>query len=151
VKHAAEVVVIGVVGVALYAILYPVCTPPREGHVRKCTSVLKQLGVGFQIYAYDFNDRLPVEKWADTTMPYSKNEELYHCFTRENPGGRYGYAMNLAVRGRGLLEVDDAVLLFETDARARNVMANLAAQNKSRHERGGAQVTVGGQASFVRE
>ena len=60
--------------------------------------------------------------------------------------------MNLDVCGRRLEELDPkTVLYFETDARARNVIANLAAQNKSRHKGFGTQVSVATRALLVKE
>jgi len=145
--------VTGFVGVALYAVFYPVCSRyPNVPRVQNCLSSLKQLGVATMVYVVDFDDRFPVERWTDVTMPYVKNEGLYHCNTRENPDTKYGFAMNLDVCGRRLAELDEkTVLYFETDARARNVIANLAAQNKSRHRGFGSQVSVATRVLLVKE
>jgi hypothetical protein len=145
--------VTGFVGVAMYAVFYPACSRyPNRPPVRNCVSTLKQLGNATMVYVVDFDDRFPVDRWIDVTMPYVKNEGMYHCNTRENPDTKYGFAMNLDVSGRRLEELNEkTVLYFETDARARNVIANLAAQNKSRHKGFGAQVSVATRALLVKE
>ena len=84
----------------LAAILFPVFAVPKQGKGRRhaCLSRLKQIGMAFQMYATDADDRFPPSpSWMDSLTPYTKNESLTIC-----PGVReagHGYAMNRFLSG----------------------------------------------------
>lgn len=134
--------ILAILALALAAIiLFPVfAQPSQNGHRPVCLSNLKQLSTAMLIYEFDFDDRLPLENWADAILIYLKHEDLLHC----PQAAQYGYAMNMEVVGAKVKEEDPkrarTVLLFDTDALGRNVVANLAARSRSRHK-GGSNVS----------
>jgi prepilin-type N-terminal cleavage/methylation domain-containing protein/prepilin-type processing-associated H-X9-DG protein len=112
-------VVIAIIAI-LAAILFPVFARAREkARQTSCLSNLKQLGLGYLMYAQDYDERLPMgwypvdvggswDVWAnprmvkfgDCVQPYLKNEQIYQCPTTEFTiagGGRTG---DLTVIGR---------------------------------------------------
>jgi prepilin-type N-terminal cleavage/methylation domain-containing protein/prepilin-type processing-associated H-X9-DG protein len=92
-------VVIAIIAI-LAAILFPVFAQAREA-ARKasCTSNMKQIGTGLQMYAQDFDECLPAypfdptgfaqspyhnfgwdyASWVPMMMPYVKNNNLFTC------------------------------------------------------------------------
>ena len=77
-------VVIAIIAI-LAAILFPVFARARE-NARKanCQSNLKQIGLGFSMYAQDYDERLfgarvPFEGWTGAIMPYVKNTGVFGC------------------------------------------------------------------------
>ncbi len=130
-----EGVVIVVIAGLLCAILFPVFAQHKGSRRNPCISHMKQLGTGLQIYVSDFNEMLPVHGWYDEIMPYVKNEALFSC----DKVPKWGYALNSEIAGRDSTKVPDPwsfPMLFETDALARDVIANLAARTRARHGRG---------------
>jgi prepilin-type N-terminal cleavage/methylation domain-containing protein/prepilin-type processing-associated H-X9-DG protein len=81
-------VVIAIIAI-LAAILFPVFARARENARRSsCASNLKQIALGYQMYATDNDGRLPAyvhngsATWAKTykpTIEYVKNEQIYRC------------------------------------------------------------------------
>ncbi len=127
-------VLLAVIGLATaFALFFPVMEPPRS-LVTACLSNIKQLATAAHIYLADHDDRFPLENWSDAMMPYTKNEDMLTC-TENSPGG-YGYAMNFAVVGKvyGAPDMNMTVLFFETEARARNLVMNLAGRADAKHK-----------------
>jgi prepilin-type N-terminal cleavage/methylation domain-containing protein/prepilin-type processing-associated H-X9-DG protein len=103
-------VVIAIIAI-LAAILFPVFAQARaKARQAACMANLKQLGLGFQMYAQDHDQLLPIWGYGDSTdadngpaegfyswdtvlEPYLKNEQILKC--PNNPYGRdyRGYAM----------------------------------------------------------
>jgi prepilin-type N-terminal cleavage/methylation domain-containing protein/prepilin-type processing-associated H-X9-DG protein len=102
-------VVIAIIAI-LAAILFPVFAQAREAARKtQCLSNLKQMGLGIQMYAQDYDEQLPqgsrvIEgnawRWLHQTYPYVKNAGIYKC--PSNPlapwdpalygnSGTYGY------------------------------------------------------------
>lgn len=126
---------LAMVGLAIaFAIFYPI-VPQPAANITACLGNLKQLATGVQIYIADYDDRFPPETWTDATMPFTKNEDLLICTENIGRGG-YGYAMNAAVVGQVYVqpEMNRMVLYFETDAKARNLIMNLAGRADAKHE-----------------
>lgn len=88
-------VVIAIIAI-LAAILFPVFARARENARRtSCQSNLKQIGLGIQQYAQDFDERMvavaygtPIGsyknttgsyKWSDAIYPYVKSEQIFNC------------------------------------------------------------------------
>ncbi len=87
-------VVIAIIAI-LAAILFPVFARVRENARRaSCASNLKQIGMAFQQYTADFNERMPRPtygpppldsdattryKWMDAIFPYIKSEAVFNC------------------------------------------------------------------------
>jgi prepilin-type N-terminal cleavage/methylation domain-containing protein/prepilin-type processing-associated H-X9-DG protein len=85
-------VVIAIIAI-LAAILFPVFATAREAARRtSCSSNLKQLGGGFQMYLQDYDESWPGVwdgewnvkngkqlNWASAIQPYIKNRQVYKC------------------------------------------------------------------------
>ncbi|MBI3946557.1 MAG: type II secretion system protein [Armatimonadetes bacterium] len=81
-------VVIAVIAI-LAAMLFPVFSRAREkARQANCLSNLKQLGLGVQMYAQDYeayplasspSSQVPRTRWADHIYPYVKNERMFVC------------------------------------------------------------------------
>jgi prepilin-type N-terminal cleavage/methylation domain-containing protein/prepilin-type processing-associated H-X9-DG protein len=89
-------VVIAIIAI-LAAILFPVFAQAREkARQTMCVSNMKQIGLGVQMYAQDYDEKMPFnygylwdEKgkqipgtllwWQDLVRPYVKNEQVYTC------------------------------------------------------------------------
>lgn len=130
-----------VVGIALLliagAIIFPVVGGHHYSPKTACISNLKQVGTGTLIYMSDFDDRYPIKAWQDEIDPYVKNRDLYSCpeITNERKA-KWGYAMNYELLGREQKPEDlsKIPLLFETDALAPNVVANIGSRSTTRHK-----------------
>jgi prepilin-type processing-associated H-X9-DG protein len=102
-----------------FIVLDPVLRQARlKSNTLSCTSNLKQLELGVQMYAQDWDQKLPpATRWATLAEPYIRNSAIYHCPSAESP---YSYASNRALSGISLNDVyDDAatvVHLFESNA-----------------------------------
>jgi prepilin-type N-terminal cleavage/methylation domain-containing protein/prepilin-type processing-associated H-X9-DG protein len=106
-------VVIAIIAI-LAAILFPVFAQAREkARQTTCLSNLKQLGTAAQMYAQDYEERLPGTElgegeaeyfWGELLAPYTKSRDLLNCpsapvKTHYQPSGisveyTYSYAMN---------------------------------------------------------
>jgi len=77
-------VVIAIIAI-LAAILFPVFARAREkARQTSCLSNLKQLALGFMMYAQDYDEsirgaRLPLDGWTGAVLPYTKNEQIFNC------------------------------------------------------------------------
>jgi prepilin-type N-terminal cleavage/methylation domain-containing protein len=83
-------VVIAIVAI-LAAIIFPVFSRARE-NARKntCISNLRQLGLALHMYAQDWDERFPIDKWTGNSderlwrlvlpiYPYVKNRGIFYC------------------------------------------------------------------------
>jgi prepilin-type N-terminal cleavage/methylation domain-containing protein/prepilin-type processing-associated H-X9-DG protein len=101
-------VVIAIIAI-LAAILFPVFARAREkARQTSCLSNMKQLGLGIQMYAQDFDEKLPIHCppwpeylpgvnghpcWAGQIYPYIKNLQVFACPTEggtHTMGGQAG-------------------------------------------------------------
>jgi hypothetical protein len=91
-------------GVAMMgAMLFPVFSQARErARQAVCLSNLKQMSLAMQMYAQDYDDRLPRRvDWMDALGPYIKAEPVFHCPSVQAEGQTsYGYAFNSALAGQ---------------------------------------------------
>ena len=84
-------VVIAIIAI-LAAILFPVFAKAREkARQTTCLSNMKQLGLGFMMYAQDYDETMPGWKiaggctantawgWKHVIFPYVKNSQMYLC------------------------------------------------------------------------
>jgi len=112
-------VVIAIIAI-LAAILFPVFARAREkARQSSCQSNLKQIGLGFAMYAQDFDEILPIcwypidpggsgdvwgnprmVKFFDAIYPYVKNEQLFQCPTTMNNIAGGGTTQSLTQIGR---------------------------------------------------
>jgi len=100
-------VVIAIIAI-LAAILFPVFARARENARRSsCQSNLKQIGLGFQQYLQDYDEKYPVTEtnvafgtntagnsvgWGETLQPYLKSTQIYQCPSENNPPTASGTA-----------------------------------------------------------
>jgi prepilin-type processing-associated H-X9-DG protein len=70
------------------AILFPVFARKREndGHRNPCQSNLKNIGLAFQQYLQDYDEKFPpvasggaAYGWADALQPYLKSTQIFQC------------------------------------------------------------------------
>ncbi|MEA3401028.1 MAG: DUF1559 domain-containing protein [Armatimonadota bacterium] len=117
-------VVIAIIAI-LAAILFPVFARAREkARQASCQSNLKQLGIALNMYAQDYDERLPwhcrttpvsdpnrnYTGWNTQIFPYVKNEQLYVCpsddwHNKTALCGGYGYNLSRLDLGSGLTQV----------------------------------------------
>ena len=87
-------VVIAIIAI-LAAILFPVFAKAREkARATACLSNLKQIGLACQMYAQDYDEKLPPERagywrtdtaftWRGLIQPYVKNVQIFQCPSNE--------------------------------------------------------------------
>ncbi len=120
------------------AILFPVFA--QAGQAAKasaCLSNVKQLTVGFLVYAQDNDDVFPVATaWVDRTKPIVRSDAPYACPVLTSSG--YGYSMNKAMSKKRSISIkspEKTVLLFETLAPKKNASGDPSSDtaNPPRH------------------
>ncbi len=128
-KQVGSIVACGLLICLIFAILFPVFVRSKSSGPSPELRRIKQLGISFQIYIIDHDDRLPPEPWIDSIDPYVKVKDIFDRLGLAN-GQHYGFAYHypLILKKQSLFDPEKAVLLFETDALGRNVVANLAAR-----------------------
>lgn len=117
------------VGVAILAVLAAVMLPTfarsrEKARQVSCQSNLKQIALAMQMYAQDYQGRLPdALRWKEQLLPYTRNEALYGC-----PGGEGAgpgpYAMNARYSGATLADIphpETAILAYDADEAGRPV------------------------------
>jgi len=129
-------------------------TPYRPPPPKTCRDNLKQLGTALLMYLQDWNERLPpASRWADALKPYVRHEAVWHCPQDRRPG-RPSYAMNRELAGKSLKDSHNwhRVLLFESDAAARNrVEGARAVCSPGRHKGGNNYLLMDGRIQWRKE
>jgi len=99
-------VVIAIIAI-LAALLFPVFAQAREkARGISCTSNLKQLTLGWLMYASDYDGcscmcaMAPALPWHRRLMPYVKNDQVLLCPSDRRPGIRTSYAYNHTTGGK---------------------------------------------------
>ena len=89
-------VVIAIIAI-LAAILFPVFAKAREkARQSSCLSNVKQIGLGFMMYAQDYDERLPggnvsgTGTWYNAIAPYLKNTQILTCPSKNTYFPGYG-------------------------------------------------------------
>ncbi len=93
----------------------------KRGAKMECQNRLKQLALGFLMYAQDYDERMPMaDRWCDQIFPYVRNETLFTCPADDAP---WSYAMNYKL-SRGAVEKAQApyatIALFESEPSRKN-------------------------------
>lgn len=149
VKWGEVLLVLGFLGVLGAYVLQPVF--PGDG-IRAPTSIclsnVKQSSLGLVMYAADENDRLPLrDRWMDATLPYVKQETIWHCPLV--PKGVYGYAYNGALSGVKQMTFDaggSVPMVYDSVNPIRNAsdpLASLPLPGRHGRKEGGGSNTVG--------
>ena len=86
---------------------------------------IRQTGIAILMYASDWDDVLPTANWADPMLPYVRSERNYRSPMFDNDLSKYGFAMNEAIGGKRLLDVDQATTLsfFDSTDLSRSAVA----------------------------
>ncbi len=90
-------VVIAIIAI-LAAILFPVFARAREkARQTSCLSNVKQMGLGFLMYAQDYDETLPAGNsyagigwWGNAIAPYVKNTQIFYCPSKNSNYPGYG-------------------------------------------------------------
>lgn len=96
---------VGVLLILLLLVISPSLPPTRERRERArlawCLSNVKQMGLAFDMYLQDWDDRLPPRAgWTDRLQPYPGNDSLLRCpGIREPRPEASGYAYNSRFAG----------------------------------------------------
>ncbi len=83
-----------------------------------CTSNIKQICLGFLMYAQDHDEVFPGPTWADDLQPYLKNTQVMICPSR--PETKVGYAFNKALLQAHIADIAkpaETILVFEAKAK----------------------------------
>lgn len=124
-------VFVGILSVGLIAaFLFPIFATAKIGRGPMTLGNLRTLASSLEIYSGDNSGRLPLQNWCDATYPYNKSWNVYTSKRAKAKELNWGYAMNISTLGKKVDSFDEppkTVLLFETDALAPNVVANLGA------------------------
>ncbi len=141
-------IIFGILG-CLGLILVPIfARPGHPAYLTTCKSNIKEIGTGTALYLGDNDDRMPLEDWMDSLLPYTKNRDMMGCpFV-----SRYGYGLKIGVVGINASKEKDpehTAMYFETDALGKSVVANLAARS-GRHKKGSHVGYLDTHAKFVR-
>src|SRR5438105_3414716 len=70
---------LGCVFVAL-VLLFPIIASSHHANNLSCLSNIRQLSVGIEMYAQDYDETLPRSaRWMDDIYPYVKNNDIFRC------------------------------------------------------------------------
>jgi hypothetical protein len=100
---------------------------------------LKLLATAMVIYTGEYDTRFPPKTWHDEIKPFTRSEDVFSCEDILAQGKHWGFAFNWELLGRRGYDIEDPSnfpMIFETDALAKDVVANLAAQSRTRHGNG---------------
>jgi len=100
------------------AMVLPMLVKSKEGAQKAvCLSNMKNLATAMQMWLMDHDDRFPTtERWVEELEPYVRNMDVLKCPDDES-GARSSYALNKAVIGKTMADVEDAsrlVVFYET-------------------------------------
>lgn len=136
-----------VLGVLLVVLVYMFMPVSPDGHEPAgktgCLSNMKQTATATAIYMGDHEERLPLENWMTSLMPFTRNRDMMGCPQVIRDDKHFGYALKLWALGINVTKVEDpvhTVMFFETEALGESVVANLAARC-ARHTPTGSNVS----------
>lgn len=133
-----SVVIVTLVGLAT---VHVVAGDPPKTYGKLCIANIKIDGTALQMYAADFDDRLPPDRaWMDALVPYVPNRARFHCPKISEAGGvgSYGYAFNSDASSKRLLDLEfQTPLIFDSNVLGKNAVASpRLLPNPPRHEKG---------------
>jgi prepilin-type processing-associated H-X9-DG protein len=116
--------------IVLLVVLYMALQPHLS-----CGWQMQGLGTYFEVYAFDFDDKLPTENWCDSLLSQvDMGPGNLISLSSDCVVGESSYALNLAATELGDFAPDDMVLAFETSAGREGKRKNLDAKRKSFHK-----------------
>lgn len=117
IPHAYAAIGVGISGLVVSFPFLPVRGQHLDKSETSCLSNVKQLGLGMQMYAQDYDENLPIRRnWNDAVYPYIKNWSAYQCPYAEDQN-QPTYAMNQFVSGvkpKDMGNSEQTVLLFDS-------------------------------------
>ncbi|CAN5526971.1 hypothetical protein BH11ARM1_BH11ARM1_18080 [soil metagenome] len=153
----AKIFVIGVGTYILARVLFAIFAPIQAGDHGSvgtvCISNLKQLSLVQLQYAADNDDHFTSSsRWMDSTYPYTKNWDSYHCPSLKSKD-EYGYSMSqfmsLAKQTDDKLSTEKP-LVFESATLTKNAHGYLQDfPSPARHEQGVVVTFADGRAEFL--
>jgi len=117
-----------VISVLVGSVFFPVFVASGPPAVRTvCLSNVKQLALGFVMYAIDSDDRLPAGSgWMDSLKPYEKSDQVWRCPVLRSPD-EYGYAMRERLSGANTDKIkkpESQPLVFDSVLLGRNAVSD---------------------------
>lgn len=108
-----------------------------------CSSSLRQVELGFQMYAQDYDDHLPLAgSWNGGIFPYLRNWEVYRCpLEADDTVPSYGMNASIAMRSLNLMQTPDRIVLLTDSLPGNNQLVNRS--SLLRMKRHGESVNVG--------
>ena len=103
---------------------------------------MKWTNMALQLYAQDYDDRLPGRRWMDEANAYAKNWETFACPTVHLEDHRaYGFAFERTLAGKvtkGITKPEVQQLVYESSLLYKNTMAPVrdGLAKPGRHNRG---------------
>ena len=127
-------------------------TPESESMT--CLSNVKQLTMGVQMYAEDYDQTLPLETWEDATKPYVKSEAVFNCPAKTKAGETGGYAFTGDITGNKIsalgLPPERVPVIFDSNAPGPNALGSANdLPDPKRHSKGNVVGYVDGHATFI--
>jgi|GEM_PF-2137547 len=100
------------------AVMRPVLEQSRaESRSKACAERMEIIGMAFEEYLDEHDGHFPdAAQWVDEILPYRSDESMLVC-PDDDSGERASYAMNMALSGKLIDEIDnpeEVVLLYET-------------------------------------
>jgi len=119
------------------AVMRPVLEQSRaEDRSEACAEQMHMIGMAFEEYVDEHDGRFPdAERWVDEILPYLFDESMLVC-PEDKSGERTSYAMNIALSGKLLDEIEnpeEVVLLYETANPGTNPAGNGDDATVTRH------------------
>lgn len=87
--------------IAVVLILFPF--PMRSRHYPRrasCQSSLKLVGLAWQQYAQDYDEKLPTQQWGTLLLPYAKYGAVFNCAETKDVQGTSDYFFNSRFLGK---------------------------------------------------
>lgn len=115
-------VVIAIISM-LMGMLFPVYSRARDqGRQINCVANCKQLGLALQIYAQDYDDKIPYGYsssdglcWFNRLLSYVRNKQIYHCPCAGGMQQVVSYSVNSNLDGKMLTSGDPSSLIWLAD------------------------------------
>lgn len=157
--HAIPLVLIVIAVVAfLYINAWFSYSPIHAAMASACVSNLKQLALGHEMYAADYDETaMPAKNWHGKLEPYTKNLGLFRCqkAVRDSGEDSFGYAYNVTLSGVKLPTVDkrgETILFFDASVFTPNAVggADIVAK-PSRHGGKNGYAYLNGKARMVKD
>jgi hypothetical protein len=141
----------------MWIVLYPIVTQKHvPGRIITCQSNLKQLGLGLELYAQDWDGYLPsAALWMDAIYPYERGWSVFHCpAVAKSPPTASGYAFNSSLSQQSLSKLKSpgtVPMVYDSDDLSRNAHATgrIGLCAPPRHPEGNHIVFANGHAQAI--